>query len=101
MTDARAGNWQALDRERAYPTAFVQALTDEGWLSILIPQAYGGAGLQLSAAAGGALALGETRAMAAEPWNAWANSSITWCFSPSTKITSLKKSPNSMGSMPM
>ncbi|HEY5412469.1 MAG TPA: acyl-CoA dehydrogenase family protein [Caulobacteraceae bacterium] len=43
--------WQALDRERAYPAAFVEALTDEGWLSILIPEAYGGAGLPLSAAA--------------------------------------------------
>ena len=43
--------WQALDRERAYPAAFVAALTDEGWLSILIPEAYGGAGLPLAAAA--------------------------------------------------
>jgi len=43
--------WQALDRERAYPTEFVRTLTEEGWLSILIPQAYGGAGLPLSAAA--------------------------------------------------
>jgi len=43
--------WQALDRERAYPSEFVQALTDEGWLSVLIPEAYGGAGLPLSAAA--------------------------------------------------
>ena len=43
--------WQALDRERAYPTEFVNALTGEGWLSILIPEAYGGAGLPLAAAA--------------------------------------------------
>ena len=43
--------WQALDRERAYPASFVKALTEEGWLSILIPEAYGGAGLPLSAAA--------------------------------------------------
>ena len=43
--------WQALDRERAYPAAFVKALTDEGWLSVLIPEAYGGAGLPLAAAA--------------------------------------------------
>lgn len=42
--------WQALDRERAYPTAFVRALTEEGWLSLLIPEAYGGSGLGLSAA---------------------------------------------------
>ena len=43
--------WQALDRERAYPGEFVKALTEEGWLSVLIPEAYGGAGLPLSAAA--------------------------------------------------
>ena len=43
--------WQALDRERAYPAAFVTALTEEGYLSILIPEAYGGAGLPLAAAA--------------------------------------------------
>ena len=43
--------WQALDRERAYPAEFVKALTDEGWLSVLIPEAYGGAGLPLAAAA--------------------------------------------------
>jgi len=43
--------WQALDRERAYPAGFVKALTYEGWLSVLIPEAYGGAGLPLSAAA--------------------------------------------------
>ena len=43
--------WQALDRERAYPSEFVKALTDEGWLSVLIPEAYGGASLPLAAAA--------------------------------------------------
>jgi alkylation response protein AidB-like acyl-CoA dehydrogenase len=43
--------WQGVDRERAYPAEFVQALTAEGWLSVLIPEAYGGAGLPLSAAA--------------------------------------------------
>jgi acyl-CoA dehydrogenase len=42
--------WQALDRERQYPTEFVRALADEGWLSVLIPEAYGGAGLGLEAA---------------------------------------------------
>ncbi len=39
--------WQALDRERRYPEDFVRALTDGGWLSVLIPQEYGGAGLGL------------------------------------------------------
>ncbi len=43
--------WQAKDRERAYPTEFVEALTKSGFLSVLIPEEYGGAGLPLSAAA--------------------------------------------------
>ena len=42
--------WRALDRERAYPTAFVQALTEAGFLSVLIPEAFGGSGLGLGAA---------------------------------------------------
>jgi alkylation response protein AidB-like acyl-CoA dehydrogenase len=42
--------WRKLDRERAYPTEFVQALTRDGWLSVLIPEAYGGSGLGISAA---------------------------------------------------
>ncbi|MCZ8044105.1 MAG: acyl-CoA/acyl-ACP dehydrogenase [Beijerinckiaceae bacterium] len=42
--------WRKLDREMAYPTAFVAALTESGFLSALIPEAYGGAGLTLSAA---------------------------------------------------
>jgi alkylation response protein AidB-like acyl-CoA dehydrogenase len=43
--------WQALDRDRTYPTDFVQALTQAGYLSVLIPEAYGGSGLGLSAGA--------------------------------------------------
>ncbi len=43
--------WRELDRERGYPTAFVQALTDAGYLAALIPEEYGGAGLPLSGAA--------------------------------------------------
>lgn len=42
--------WQKLDRERAYPKEFVKALTDAGFLSVLIPENYGGSGLGLSAA---------------------------------------------------
>ncbi len=42
--------WRRLDRERAYPDAFVRALTDAGYLSVLIPEEFGGAGLPLSAA---------------------------------------------------
>ena len=43
--------WRALDRDMTYPSEFVAALTQAGWLSILIPEAYGGSGLPLSAAA--------------------------------------------------
>ncbi len=43
--------WRKLDREMAYPTEFVTALTESGFLSALIPEEYGGAGLPLSAAA--------------------------------------------------
>ena len=43
--------WRELDRERAYPTAFVKELTDNGYLSVLIPEEYGGSGLGISAAA--------------------------------------------------
>ncbi len=43
--------WRKLDREMGYPTEFVTALTESGFLSALIPEEYGGAGLTLSAAA--------------------------------------------------
>ena len=39
-----------VDHERGYPEAFVQALTREGWMAALIPEAYGGSGLSLTAA---------------------------------------------------
>ncbi|WP_373086504.1 acyl-CoA dehydrogenase family protein [Sneathiella sp.] len=42
--------WRQKDRERAYPTEFVEALTKAGLLSSLIPEEYGGAGLPLSVA---------------------------------------------------
>ncbi len=42
--------WRKLDREMTYPKAFVDALTEAGYLSVLIPEQYGGAGLKLSAA---------------------------------------------------
>ena len=41
--------WRDLDRERAYPSEFVSALTEQGFLSALIPEEYGGIGLSLSA----------------------------------------------------
>ena len=43
--------WRKLDQVRAYPTEFVRALTEAGYLAALIPEEYGGAGLPLSAAA--------------------------------------------------
>jgi alkylation response protein AidB-like acyl-CoA dehydrogenase len=43
--------WRALDRERGYPTAFVAALTNAGFLGALIPEQDGGSGLPLAAAA--------------------------------------------------
>jgi acyl-CoA dehydrogenase len=42
--------WRALDEQRAYPEAFVKALTDAGWLSALIPAEYGGSGLGITEA---------------------------------------------------
>src|SRR5688572_5731405 len=42
--------WQKVDEARGYPEAFVDALTKAGWLSALIPEAYGGSGLTLTAA---------------------------------------------------
>jgi acyl-CoA dehydrogenase len=43
--------WRGLDRERAYPTEFVAALTEAGFLAALIPEEYGGSGLTMTAAA--------------------------------------------------
>ncbi|MCA8933951.1 MAG: acyl-CoA/acyl-ACP dehydrogenase [Rhodospirillaceae bacterium] len=43
--------WRKLDAARAYPTDFVNALTEAGYLAALIPEAYGGSNLPLSAAA--------------------------------------------------
>src|SRR5438034_1456669 len=39
-----------VDEQRAYPEAFVDALTKAGWLAAMIPQEYGGSGLGLTAA---------------------------------------------------
>ncbi len=43
--------WREKDRERAYPAEFVAALTEAGFLAVLIPERYGGSGLGLQAAA--------------------------------------------------
>jgi acyl-CoA dehydrogenase len=37
--------WQEIDEKQAYPKAFVDALTDAGYLAALIPEEYGGSGL--------------------------------------------------------
>ena len=42
--------WRGKDRQRAYPAEFVSALTEAGFLSVLIPEVYGGSGLGLGAA---------------------------------------------------
>ena len=43
--------WQDCDAKRAYPEDFVNALTTSGYLGALIPESYGGSGLNLTAAA--------------------------------------------------
>ncbi len=43
--------WRKLDAERGYPAEFVRALTEAGYLAVLIPEEYGGSGLGLRAAA--------------------------------------------------
>ena len=42
--------WQQVDEKRVYPEAFVDALTEAGWMSALIPDEYGGSGLSLTEA---------------------------------------------------
>lgn len=43
--------WRHCDSERGYPEAFVQAMSEAGWLSVLIPEQYGGGGLGITEAA--------------------------------------------------
>ncbi|NKB43671.1 MAG: acyl-CoA dehydrogenase [Alphaproteobacteria bacterium] len=42
--------WRELDEKREYPTAFVTAMTEAGFMAALIPEEYGGSGLGLTAA---------------------------------------------------
>jgi acyl-CoA dehydrogenase len=42
--------WREHDRSEAYPWEFVRAFAEGGWLGVLIPEAYGGAGLGLTEA---------------------------------------------------
>lgn len=43
--------WRELDARRAYPTEFVQVVTEAGYLAALIPEEYGGSGLGITEAA--------------------------------------------------
>jgi acyl-CoA dehydrogenase len=43
--------WRRLDRERAYPVEFVAAMTDAGFLGVLVPEEYGGSGQGITVAA--------------------------------------------------
>jgi acyl-CoA dehydrogenase len=42
--------WRGLEPD-TYPTEFVEALTEGGWLAALVPERYGGSGLGIAAAA--------------------------------------------------
>ena len=42
--------WRKIDEEKGFPEAFVAAMTEAGWLSAMIPEAYGGSGLGLAEA---------------------------------------------------
>jgi acyl-CoA dehydrogenase len=48
-SDFPGSYWRSLEPDR-YPTEFVQALTEHGWLAALIPEEYGGSGLGVGAA---------------------------------------------------
>src|SRR3984957_11427097 len=43
--------WSGLEDQQAYPTEFINELTEAGFLAALIPEEYGGSGLPLRAAA--------------------------------------------------
>jgi acyl-CoA dehydrogenase len=42
--------WRTIDAQRAYPEAFVHAMTEAGYLAALIPEVYGGSGLGITEA---------------------------------------------------
>ena len=48
--DFPAEYWRKVDEEKGFPDAFVKAMTEAGWLSAMIPEAYGGSGLGLAEA---------------------------------------------------
>ncbi|TDJ25327.1 MAG: acyl-CoA dehydrogenase [Gammaproteobacteria bacterium] len=49
-TDFPGQYWRDKDRQKQYPVEFVEALTEGGYLSVLIPEEYGGAGMDIAAA---------------------------------------------------
>ena len=51
MRRFNAEYWRETDRREEYPTEFVKTMSDAGWLSVLIPEEYGGAGLGITEAA--------------------------------------------------
>ena len=40
--------WREKDKDNSYPTEFVEALTNSGFISCLIPEEYGGSGLKIT-----------------------------------------------------
>lgn len=42
--------WRHIDEQKGFPQDFVQAMTEAGWLSAMIPEVYGGSGLGLAEA---------------------------------------------------
>ncbi|MCA9878860.1 MAG: acyl-CoA/acyl-ACP dehydrogenase, partial [Thermomicrobiales bacterium] len=48
LAEFPASYWRELDQARAYPEAFVQAMTRAGYMGALIPREYGGLGLSLT-----------------------------------------------------
>lgn len=67
--------WRELDEKRAYPEAFVQALTNAGYMATLIPEEYGGAGLGVTEASvilGEIHHSGETQRRATRRCTLWA-----------------------------
>ena len=42
--------WRELEKTESYPTAFVRAVTEAGYLGALVPEEYGGSGLPVRAA---------------------------------------------------
>lgn len=42
--------WRGVDERKEFPEAFVDALTEAGWLAAMIPEEYGGSGLGLTEA---------------------------------------------------